>query len=91
MLVSTDESKDILKTCEELWNKISDLIRSIPNNSDNMIKNIRKLKFNSDDDLPLTKTLEFNNMMIVVRSAFYEDNKYYPQVLFFFDKCLYKL
>ena len=47
-----------------------------------MIKNIQKLKFNSDDDLPLTKTLEFNNMMIVVRSAFYEDNKYYPQVFF---------
>ena len=53
-----------------------------------MIKNIQKLKFNSDDDLPLTKTLEFNNMMIVVRSTFYEDNKYYPQVFFLMNVCI---
>ena len=30
--VPTDESKDTLKTYEELWNKIRDLIRSITNN-----------------------------------------------------------
>ena len=28
-------------------------------------------------------------MIIVVRAAFYENNKYYPQV--FLDECLYKL
>ena len=44
MLVSTDESKDILKTCEELWNKISNLIRSITNNSDNYDKKYTKIK-----------------------------------------------
>ena len=32
-----------------------------------------KLEFNSDDDLPLKKTLELYNMMIVVRSVFYEE------------------
>ena len=39
-----------------------------------------KIKFNSDDDLPLRKTLEVHKMLIVVRSVFHEDNKYDPQV-----------
>ena len=38
-----------------------------------------KIKSNSDDDVPLKKTLELSNMVIVVRSAFHEGNKYYPQ------------
>ena len=38
-------------------------------------------KSNSDNDLPLKKTLEFYNMIIVRRSVFQESNKYYPQVL----------
>ena len=39
-----------------------------------------KIKFNSDDDLPLGKTLSLHKMTIVVRSVFQEDNKYYPEV-----------
>ena len=43
-----------------------------------------KIKFNSDDDLPLRKILEFYDKMIVVRSVFSEVKKYYSQV--FLDK-----
>ena len=38
-----------------------------------------KIKCNSDDDLPLNKTLEMCNMIVVVRAVFPENNKYYPQ------------
>ena len=48
-----------------------------------------KIKFNSDDDLPLKKTLKLYNMVIVVRSVFHESKKYYPLV--FLDECLDKL
>ena len=48
-----------------------------------------KNKFNSDDELPLNKTIEIPTMTIVVRAVFHENNKYYPQV--FLDECLYKL
>ena len=48
-----------------------------------------KIKFSSDDDLPLNKQLKFINLAINVRSAFEEDNKYYPQI--FLDECLYEL
>ena len=45
-----------------------------------MMKNIWRLKFNSDDDLPINKRLKIYIMTKVVRSVFQEDNKYYPQV-----------
>ena len=48
-----------------------------------------KIKFNSDDALPLNKTIEIHVMVIVVRAIFYENNKYYQQV--FLDECLYKI
>ena len=38
-----------------------------------------KIKCNSGDDLPLNKTLEMCNMIVVVRAVFHENNKYYPQ------------
>ena len=38
------------------------------------------IKFNSDDELPLNKTIEVPSMIIVVRAVFHENNKYYPQV-----------
>ena len=44
-----------------------------------------KIRFNSDDDLPLKKTLEIHNMIIVVTAVFHEDNKYYPEP--FLDEC----
>ena len=48
-----------------------------------------KIKFKSDDALPLNKTIEIPTIAIVVRAVFHENNKYYLQV--FLDECLYKL
>ena len=48
-----------------------------------------KIKFNSDDNLPLNRTLNFYNMAITIRSVFEEDGKLYPQV--FSDDTLYEL
>ena len=47
------------------------------------------IKFNSDDNLPLNRTLELHKKTIVIRSVFQEDGKYYPQD--FLDECLYEL
>ena len=48
-----------------------------------------KTKFNSDDELPLNKTVEIPTITEVVRAIFLENNKYYPQVSL--DECLYKI
>ena len=52
-------------------------------------KDFMKIKFNSDDNRSLNKTLRLHNLTIIVRSVFQEDSKYYPKV--FLDGCLYKL
>ena len=41
-----------------------------------------KIKFNSDDDLPLNKKLKFYSITITLISAFKEDSKLYPQFFF---------
>ena len=72
-----------------MWIKIRDLIRSITKNSDDYDEKYIKIKFNSDDKLPLNKTVEISTIAIVARAVFHENNKYYLQV--FLDKCLYEL
>ena len=47
-----------------------------------------EINFNSDDNLSLNKILKLHSLTIVVKSAFQEDNKYYPQVIS--DECLYE-
>ena len=48
-----------------------------------------RIKFNSDDDLPLNKILKLHMLTIIARSVFEEDGKYYPQV--FLGDCLYEV
>ena len=46
------------------------------------------IKFESDDDLPLGEILNIPLCVIIVRSVFQENNKYYPQV--FLHECFYE-
>ena len=48
-----------------------------------------KIKFNSDDNLPLNKISMIHNMAIVIRYVLQEDGKHYLQN--FIDECLYEL
>ena len=73
------KAKKKIKRYEELWSKIGDLIRSITKNSDDYNEKYMKIKFNSDDKLPLNKRIEIPSMTIVVRAVFHKNKKYYPQ------------
>ena len=86
----TDKNKEALKKCAKLWNKIKNEIETI--NGDKKIeyaKDFIKIKFDSDDNLPLNKPLKFPTMIIIVRFLFEEDGKFYPQINL--DECLYEL
>ena len=48
-----------------------------------------KIKFNSDDDLPLNRILKFRILIVIIRSIFEENGKYYPQ--FFLDDFLHEV
>ena len=87
-LHSTDENKELLKKIQWCfyWN-----YKQNQKSGDecDYEKDYMKIKFNSDDDLPLNKQLKFHNMTITIRSVFEEDGKLYPQV--FLDDALYEL
>ena len=88
-LVPTNESKEKIKKYKELWSKIRDLIRSMIKNSDDYHKKYMKIKFNTDDELPLNKMIKMSTMTIVVKAIFLENKNYYPHV--FLDGCLCKI
>ena len=82
------EIKSYLKKYNDVFNGISDEIKEICCDECDYEKDYMKIKFNSDDDLPLNKPLKFHNMTIIIRSV-KEDGKLYPQV--FLDDTLYEL
>ena len=86
-LVPTIESKQIINKYEEMWSTNRYLIRSITKDSDDSDEKYMKIKFNSDDEFPLNKTI--NKYDNIIRAIFHENNKYNPQ--FFLDECLHKL
>ena len=86
---STDENKELIKKYNDVFNGIRDKIKEINSDECDYEKDYMKIKFNSDDDLPLNKQLKFHNMTITIRSVFEEDGKLYSQV--FLDDTLYEL
>ena len=86
---STDENKELLKKYNDVWNGIKNKIEEVSSGECDYEKDYMKIKFNSDDDLPLNKPLKFHLMTITIRSVFEEDGKLYPQV--FLDDALYEL
>ena len=87
---STDENKELLKKYKDVFNGIRDETKTINGGKENDYeKDYMKIKFNSDDNLPLNKPLKFHLMTITIRSVFEEDGKLYPQV--FLDDTLYEL
>ena len=77
------ENKDLLKKYTEFWDAVKQKIKKI--NGGKKTDYI-KIKFESDDDLPLNEPLIFYEMHIFVRFVFKEDDKLYPEL--FLDKTL---
>ena len=84
-----DKNKELLKKYHYVFNGIMDKIKEVSNDQCDYEKDYMKTKFNSDDNLPLNKSLKFHNMTITIRSVFKEDGKLYLQV--FLDDTLYEL
>ena len=86
---STDENKELLKKDTDVWNGIKDKIKEVGGGECDYEEDYMKIKFDSDHNLPLNKSLKFHLMTITIRSVFEEDGKLYPQV--FLDDTLYEL
>ena len=84
----TDENKELPKKYDYVFNGIMSEIREIDDDWLEYAKYYLKIKFSSDDDLLLNKSLKFSLMIITIRCVFKEDNELHPQV--FLDDTLYE-
>ena len=72
-----------------VWRGIKNKIEAVSSGECDYEKYFIKIKFNSDDGLPLNKLLKSHSVTIVIRSVFEEDGKLYLQV--FLGDTLYEL
>ena len=64
---SIDENKELLKKYNDVFNGIRDKIKEISSGEFGYEKDYMKIKFNSDDYLPLNKPLKFRLKTIIIR------------------------
>ena len=55
----------------------------------NMGKIFKKIRFESNYDLPLNKPIKLRLLTIIMKSVFSEDGKFYPEL--FLDDAFYEL
>ena len=73
ILVSTNQNKKVLEKYTKRWNEIKIQIETI--NGGKLIKykeHFMKIRFESDNDLPLGKILNIPSLIIIARSVFKE-------------------
>ena len=90
VLDEIDENKEVLNKYKEVWEGIKKETETI--NGEKKIeygKVFKKIRFESNDNLPLNKQLKFYNITIIIRSVFSESGKFYLQL--FLDDELYEL
>ena len=78
------------KKYEEVWDGIKKDIETI--NGGKRVeygKDFIKVRFESNDDLPMNKPIKLRLLTIIIRCVFSEDGKFYPQL--FLDDALYEL
>ena len=87
---SVNGNKELLKKYADVWDGIKNEIKAINGGKENDYgKDYMKIKFNSDNDLPLNKPLKFPTLTIIIRCVLQEGEKLYPQI--YLDECLYEL
>ena len=77
VLDDVDENKEVLKKYEEVWEGIKKEIETI--NGGKKIeygKDLKKIRFKSNDDLPLNKPIKLRLLTIIIRAVFSEDGKF---------------
>ena len=85
-----DQNKEVSKKYEEVWKGVKKEIETI-NGGERVEygKDLKKIRFESNDDLPMNKPIRLHLLTIIIRCVFSEDGKFYPQL--FLDDALYEL
>ena len=72
---------DLADKYEEAWSEIKSEIKTIIGGKELFDqKNYTRIGINTDDHLPLNKTLKLRTLAIIIRRVFQEGEKLYPQI-----------
>ena len=87
--VTIDKGDSVLKKYDQVFSGIKQHIKKIDGGEVNYSADYDKIKFLSDDLLPLNKLIYFPTLTVVIRCAFKQNGVFYLQV--YLDDCLYKI
>ena len=84
------ENKEVSKKYEEVWESIKKYIETI-NGGESVEygKDLKRIRFESNDNLPVNKPMKLRLLTIIIRYVFSEGSNFYPQL--FLEDALYKL
>ena len=80
---------DVLRKFANIWKSIR---AKIEENTDGIVqydKDYMKIKFEGNANLPIDNIVNMHQVTIIIRSAFAQNSKFYPQL--FLDDALYEL
>ena len=82
IFASTEKNKSMLGIYKELWYEVKEQIELITGDKvTEYSKYFMKIRFKTNDDLPLNKIINIPVCVVTVSSIFKEDNEYHSQVL----------
>ena len=79
-IVDASRNSEILKKYNQVFNGIKYYVKKADNSDGVYDKDYMKIKFSSDDDIPLNKQINFLTITVIIKCVFKKDGKYYPQV-----------
>ena len=80
---------DVLRKFENIWKNIRAKIEENTGGIVQYDKDYMKTKFESNDNFPTDNIVNMHQVTIIIRSAFAQNSKFYPQL--FLDDALYEL
>ena len=79
-LVVDSADSEVFRKYNDVFDSIRNKINEIDGNKYDYGVDYNKIKFSSDDDLPLNKLLKFSIMTITIRCVIMDGDKLYPQL-----------
>ena len=80
---------DVLRKFANIWKSIRTKIEENRGGIVQYDQDYMKIKFESNDNLPIDNIVNMHQVTIIIRSVFAQNGKFYPQL--FLDDALYEL
>ena len=84
--LTIDKGDSVLKKYDQVFSGIKYHIKKINDEKVNYSADYEKIKFLSEDSLPLNKLIYFPTLTVVIKCVFKQNGVFYPQV--YLDDCL---